>query len=145
MVRYEPIRVMAAFAFLLMALLSFPPTTGAAQRHPVEVEKAVCSECHTDERAALDHMEDWITGHKFFAMRDRPLCSVCHQLSFCTDCHAGKGSLKPSDRYKDMPGRALPHRGNYLTQHMIDGRVNPAPCFRCHGRQNNERCKLCHR
>jgi hypothetical protein len=26
----------------------------------------------------------------------------------------------------------------------IDGRINPASCFPCHGRQNNERCKVCH-
>jgi hypothetical protein len=39
----------------------------------------------------------------------------------------------------------MPHRGDYITQHQIDGRINPAPCFRCHGRRNNERCAECHR
>lgn len=146
MIRHHPIKtVVLAFAFVLIVSLASARTTGAAQRHPVEVEKAICSECHTGGRAALDHRENWIFSHKFFATRDEPLCGVCHQLSFCTDCHAGKDVLKPSDKYKDMPGRTLPHRGNYITQHMIDGRVNPAPCFRCHGRQNNERCKLCHK
>jgi hypothetical protein len=39
----------------------------------------------------------------------------------------------------------LPHRGDYLNQHMIDGRINPALCARCHGRTDNQRCRACHK
>jgi hypothetical protein len=38
----------------------------------------------------------------------------------------------------------MPHRGNYVTMHKIDGKVDPASCYRCHGRGNNERCMSCH-
>jgi hypothetical protein len=28
---------------------------------------------------------------------------------------------------------------------MIDGKIDPASCYRCHGRTNNEQCVQCHR
>ncbi|MBI5666056.1 MAG: cytochrome C [Nitrospirae bacterium] len=113
--------------------------------HPVEIERPICSECHIDEHAAMSHTSDFLTRHKFYAARWRQACSLCHRESFCNDCHANKEELKPSDKFKDSPDRSLPHRGDYLTQHTIDGRINPAPCFKCHGRKNNERCGACHR
>jgi len=115
-------------------------------KHPVDIEGAPrCSECHTDGRSALDHGPDFSFRHKFYAAQQRQTCSLCHQPAFCADCHANKEELKPSDKYTDAPQRFLPHRGDYLHQHKIDGKINPASCFPCHGRQNNERCKACHR
>jgi hypothetical protein len=29
--------------------------------------------------------------------------------------------------------------------HRIDGKVDPASCYRCHGRTNNEKCIICHK
>ena len=54
-----------------------------------------------------------------------PASSVTAE-SFCSDCHAHREELKPSDKYKEYVTRDLPHRGDYLTQHQIDGRINPA-------------------
>jgi hypothetical protein len=117
-----------------------------AKWHPVEVTTPVlCSKCHTDSRSTLDHLPNYIERHKFYASQQKNSCGVCHKESFCSDCHTHKEEIKPSDKYKDAPHRALPHRGDYLTQHKIDGRINPAPCFRCHGRNNNRRCIACHR
>ncbi len=117
-----------------------------AKKHPMEVESPpICRDCHTDWRAMMDHTQDFIQRHRFYAAQKRNVCDGCHALSFCADCHANKEELKPSDKYKDSPGRAMPHRGDYLTQHKIDGKINPASCFPCHGRQNNARCKVCHR
>jgi hypothetical protein len=123
-------------------------TASIAAKHPdlPDPNKApLCSDCHSDRRSALNHTADFSTRHKFYAMQQKQSCTICHKESFCADCHANKEELKPSDKYKDSPERALPHRGDYLTQHKIDGRINPASCFPCHGRQNNERCKVCHR
>lgn len=136
---------------LLPALLTFilyacAHTQSIAAKHPMDVEgMPMCSDCHTDARGALNHTSDFYTRHKFFAEQSKQTCGVCHNESFCSDCHAHKEDLKPSDKYKDSPERALPHRGDYLNQHKIDGRINPASCFPCHGRQNNERCKVCHK
>ena len=122
-------------------------TAGAVVKHPMEVEvPVICSQCHDDWRGSLDHTAEFGgLRHKFSARQNKQACGLCHAESFCSDCHANKEQLRPSDKYKDAPERTLPHRGDYLNQHKIDGRVNPASCMRCHGRQNNERCKACHR
>ena len=138
----------ALLAVSLLSVYSCAGTNSLAKSHPVEVKElaeAVCSKCHTNEWAALDHVGDFLAKHKIFAAQKKQACEVCHAESFCTDCHASKAGLSPSDRYKDSPEISYPHRGDYLTQHMIDGRVNPALCMKCHGRQNNERCRACHK
>jgi hypothetical protein len=133
----------AAFAAVIAACAK---TASLAARHPMEVEgMPICSDCHSDGRAALSHTAEFSFRHKFYAAQQKQTCSLCHNDSFCSDCHPHKEELKPSDKYKDSPERALPHRGDYISQHKIDGKVNPASCFPCHGRQNNERCRACHR
>ena len=121
-------------------------TNSVARVHPVEVTGLPnCSECHTDSWSSLNHKApDFMEKHKIYA-GSKFACAACHQESFCADCHAHKEEIKPSDKYKSSPERFLPHRGNYLSQHRIDGKINPASCVRCHGRQNNEGCKTCHR
>lgn len=114
--------------------------------HPMELKSApACSECHNDDRSALDHTDYFAgKGHADFASQGSQ-CYMCHRESFCSDCHANKEELKPGDKFRDRPDRFFPHRGDYIAQHKIDGKINPAPCFRCHGRDNNERCRACHR
>ena len=129
--------------FILFACAT---TKSLPARHPMEVQgMPLCSDCHTDGRTSLDHRQDWNSRHKFQAAQQQRTCELCHAQSFCADCHANKEELKPSDKYKDAPQRTMPHRGDYLNQHKIDGKLNPASCFPCHGRQNNERCKTCHK
>lgn len=139
------------FLLLLVVLVQTVSAPGSfaasAMKHPVEVEvPAICSQCHQDWRSGLDHTAEFGKfRHKFMAQQNKQACGVCHVESFCSDCHANKEFLKPSDKFKDSPERSLPHRGDYLNQHKIDGKVNPASCMKCHGRQNNERCKTCHK
>ncbi len=114
--------------------------------HPMEVTAPPqCSDCHTDWRASLNHTSDFAARHRFYAEQQSRTCSLCHKEAFCSDCHAHKEELKPSEKYTDSPERTLPHRGDYLNQHRIDGQINPASCMKCHGRSNNERCIACHR
>lgn len=136
--------LLPAFALLVHVPVS---SAGTAAKHPVEVEAPVlCSQCHTDWRSSMDHSAEFgRLRHKFSARQNKQTCGLCHVESFCSDCHANKDQLKPSDKFKDNPDRALPHRGDYLNQHKIDGRINPASCMKCHGRQNNERCRVCHK
>ncbi|HWR72999.1 MAG TPA: cytochrome C [Nitrospirota bacterium] len=131
---------------LAAGLYACAQTASFAKKHPAETESPpICRDCHTDWRATMDHTQDFIQRHRFYAAQKQNVCDGCHAPSFCADCHANKEELKPSDKYKDSPERAMPHRGDYLTQHKIDGKINPASCFPCHGRQNNARCKVCHR
>lgn len=132
---------------ILSVLYACANTTSIVRTHP---EKVVglpdCSECHSGKLAAFNHKAPgFFAKHRFYAQEQRMACAACHEESFCSDCHAHKEEIKPSDKYSDSPERNLPHRGDYLSQHKIDGRINPASCARCHGRQNNEGCKTCHR
>jgi hypothetical protein len=139
--------VLLLLPVLMLALYAPAAAAGTAVKHPMEVEAPViCSECHDDWRSSMDHTAEFgKLRHKFMAQQNKQACDVCHVESFCSDCHAHKEYIKPSDKFKDSPERAIPHRGDYLNQHKIDGKVNPASCMKCHGRQNNERCKTCHR
>ncbi len=132
---------------LIFALFACAATHSMATKHPIALEgvKPVCSDCHSDWKTSFDHRADFMSKHRFLAMQQRPVCGVCHAESFCSDCHAHKEEIKPSDKYTDEPERTMPHRGDYINQHKIDGKINPASCFPCHGRQSNDRCKVCHR
>jgi hypothetical protein len=130
----------------LFGVYACAQTASIARWHPVEVSaKPMCADCHMDGRAALNHTDAFSARHRFFAQQQSATCAVCHKESFCSDCHAHKEELKPSDKYKSSAERTLPHRGDYLNQHRIDGKINPASCMKCHGRSNNERCGLCHK
>ena len=123
------------------------------ERHPVELtEIPQCTACHPEDTtiaskpiATFVHDRGWHRSHRFPAAETSKLCNICHKVSFCADCHAYKDELKPSEKYSGSTERWLPHRGDYLFQHRIDGRIDPVPCFRCHGRQNNRSCKRCHK
>ncbi len=142
----KKILVILTVPLILSVLYACSTTTSIVQVHP---EKVVglsdCRECHPDTWAAFNHRAvGFFEKHRFYAQEQRQACATCHEESFCSDCHA-RGEIKPSDRYADSPERNLPHRGDYLSQHKIDGRVDPTACAKCHGRQNNERCATCHR
>jgi len=132
----------------LRALPSLPAS------HPEELSAGPvsCAECHEDQQkgtmkafAAFNHSQVFIKNHRFYAASDDALCSSCHKASFCTDCHSNRGALKPSLINGNRPDRMMPHRGDFLTLHKIEGKLDPASCYRCHGRANNERCVACHR
>lgn len=139
--------ILPVMLLLASCLFACANTRSIAKVHPENVTGlADCTECHADRLAAFNHRaSDFYAKHGFYAGEQRAACAACHEESFCADCHAHKEEIKPSDKYKDSPELALPHRGDYLSQHKIDGRINPASCVKCHGRQNNERCKTCHR
>lgn len=132
---------------IVFALYACANTISIVKQHPEKVTGlSDCSECHTDIWKAFNHKApSFFEKHRYYAQQQRTACEACHEQSFCSDCHAHKEEIKPSDKYADVPERTLPHRGDYLSQHKIDGRIDPVSCAKCHGRQNNERCKICHR
>jgi hypothetical protein len=132
---------------LASSLYACANTASLARVHPEKVTGlADCTECHQDNWGAFNHKApDFMQKHGVFAGSSRAACASCHEESFCSDCHAHKEEILPSDKYRNAPERFLPHRGDYLGQHKIDGMVDPASCVACHGRQNNEGCKRCHK
>ena len=128
---------------------------GLPASHPETLaigQQVNCSECHEDQQKgtmkafnAYNHSKSFVKNHRFYAASDDRLCVTCHKSSFCTDCHTNQVEMKPSTRYGDRPDRDMQHRGNFMTMHKIEGKLDPASCYRCHGRANNERCVACHK
>ncbi len=148
-------------AALFGALLTVPACSlfstesSIASRHPeaLPAGRPNCSECHEDQLlngslkpyAAFNHSALFVKDHRFAAGRDERVCAVCHAASFCNDCHANRIEIKPATLHGDRPDRELIHRGDFLTRHRIEGKIDPASCYKCHGRANNEKCLACHK
>jgi hypothetical protein len=109
-----------------------------------------CSDCHEAEPDGFpfrryEHTPLFGDNHRFTATGSQRVCDMCHHPSFCGDCHGAGAGLKPSVKNHTDTRRLAPHRGDYLIRHRIDGRLNPAKCFRCHGRPKAAKtCRPCH-
>ena len=122
-------------------------------RHPgaaeLTVSPKVCTDCHErGQELAYEryvHTADFGKNHRPEATQGEAVCAMCHQTSFCNDCHATRVELKPSLKNQSETYRSSPHRGDYLSRHRIDGRVDPTSCFRCHGNPKSaQTCARCH-
>ncbi|MBI5656319.1 MAG: cytochrome C [Geobacter sp.] len=129
-----------------------PALPAVGHPEPLPQGRPICSDCHEvpmkdslKSYAVLDHTATFVKDHRFAAASEAGTCAVCHKESFCNECHANYVEVKPSTLHGDRPDRDLPHRGDYLSRHKVDGRLDPASCYRCHGRTNNEKCVTCHR
>lgn len=148
---------LAVFALLWMltGCSMFSGQTSLAPSHPerLPIGRPVCGDCHEGEMkgslkpyTAFNHTETFVvSGHRFAAGRDERVCAVCHASSFCYDCHGTRIEIKPATKLGNRPDRELIHRGDFLTRHRFEGKIDPASCYACHGRANNEICVTCHR
>lgn len=122
------------------------------EKHPEELGRGnpVCTDCHEPSGKYIpfkrfNHTLYFLENHRLEAGQAVQVCQMCHQESFCNDCHAARVELKPSVKNQTDTYRRMPHRGDYLARHRIDGRVDPTSCIRCHGNpQTNKRCAPCH-
>jgi len=140
--------VLTACATMLSPEKSLP----AAHPEALGEKRVLCSECHEEQAkgalksmASFNHTPLFVSEHRLYAANSERLCSTCHATSFCNDCHATKNEVKPSQKLGNRPDRDLVHRGDYMTRHRIEGKIDPTGCYRCHGRANNEQCVSCHR
>lgn len=121
-----------------------PEDSGIGKRPPI------CVDCH-DARSEdfnwqqFDHTSYFADNHRQLASRNAQVCAMCHQSSFCNSCHATGIELRPSVKNQTDTYKRTPHRGDYLSRHRIDARVDPTSCFRCHGNPKAARnCVRCH-
>ncbi len=145
----------AVFIALLSGCSVLSTSPSVPPRHPEDLAgttRVDCRECHSDlSTGALKaydsfrHTTVFARYHGNYARQGQNLCASCHGPSFCQGCHARKEELKPDARQADRPDLALPHRGDYIVQHRLDGRMDPGSCFRCHGNRNDAKCRACHR
>jgi len=109
-----------------------------------------CTDCHDPDEGPVsfeqfNHGILFAENHGTIGSRYGRTCSACHRDNFCTDCHGFGIELKPSVKYQTETYRRMPHRGDYLSRHIIDGRLNPASCYRCHRTPKSyQSCKPCH-
>ena len=155
--RFPQTLTFLVLAGLLLALaacaqLKALPNLPATHPEALATGPVSCTECHEDQQkgtmkafASFNHSAAFKANHRFYAASDDALCASCHKVSFCADCHTNQTEMKPSVKIGSRPDRTMPHRGDFLTLHKIEGKLDPASCNRCHGRANNERCIVCHR
>lgn len=143
-----------AFVLLMAACAGLQNGYKPQARHPAADnlgrQPKVCSYCHGvgddhETYGIYDHTADFGMNHRVPAYQGEAICAMCHQTDFCSDCHATRTELKPSIKNQEETFRPMQHRGDYLTRHRIDGRVDPTSCFRCHGNPKSaETCARCH-
>lgn len=93
-----------------------------------------CSTCHPkdfDLKPVNHKSADWLPPkHSKAAKQERKNCQMCHQETFCSNCH----------------GMQMPHPADNWTkgakQHTAIGKANPASCTKCHRQQDF--CSTCH-
>lgn len=146
--------ILLAFLLLLAACALDKGGYVLPEQHPVDAElppqPPICVDCHEARNedfnwAQFNHTVYFGEDHRQPAYRQNQVCSMCHTRSFCSDCHATRIELKPSVKNPTETYRRMPHRGDYLSRHRIDARVDPTSCFRCHGNPKTaQTCTPCH-
>jgi len=145
--------VLIAFTFAaLAACAAFKAEPRFPAVHPEQLGnvRPTCTECHDAgakhfNYAQFNHDTSFVGPHRQQAYQNPEVCAMCHAQSFCNDCHADRVELKPSSKNPSDTYRVMPHRGDYLSRHQIDGRVDPTSCFRCHGNPRSAKsCAPCH-
>jgi len=150
---FSPLAVLIICLAVLAACSTMNNSFQLPNNHPspddLGEQPKVCTNCH-DARGDIPferfvHGPTWGENHRQAAYQGERVCALCHQTSFCNDCHATRVELKPSLRHQTDNIRRMPHRGDYLSRHRIDGRVDPTSCFRCHGNPKAAAtCVTCH-
>lgn len=154
--RSAPLLLFAAVLAVFFAGCSaLSSTPSVPPKHPEDVsgwKRVDCLECHEDVStgalkpySSFRHSSVFLQQHFLYATQGQTLCASCHKPSFCETCHTRDGEIKPNTRFGDRPDMGLPHRGDYIVLHQLDGRIDPGSCFRCHGNKNNDTCRACHR
>jgi hypothetical protein len=116
--------------------------------HQADFDNARCTLCHEQSSLSqlvpttfLAHSSSWIRDHGLAASRSSKVCNGCHSQQQCTDCHDQTQTIRIALRRLDAVDWELLHRGDWLTQHPIEARSQPATCQRCHSVSS---CSSCH-
>lgn len=93
-----------------------------------------CDVCHPSDyepRPASHRTGRWSRIHGRVATADRAQCAMCHEESFCTDCH-GLEMPHPTGWAKGEPA-----------SHATYAEQDPEVCSRCH-LEKPDLCSMCH-
>ncbi|OQY26461.1 MAG: hypothetical protein B6244_13400 [Candidatus Cloacimonetes bacterium 4572_55] len=110
-------------------------------------EMPICMDCHDGHQAGREcevchagvprpnlrpknHNELWLHAHRSESRDSRDQCSLCHEQTYCQDCHQGFNIT------------AFVHDKDYLMQHGLDARLRITDCDACH--DSEQFCQECH-
>lgn len=117
--------------------------------HKKDLDGGDCRMCHDrldtyPERptAVIPHKPGFFARHRVEALASEDTCAQCHRQSFCTDCHGGNMTVRPSLRTPERVDREFMHSGDWLSRHGMEVRVVDTGCLKCH---NTSFCSSCHR
>ncbi len=87
-----------------------------------------CQECHAVMRPKSHTLRFRSVAHGREAASDPRACATCHEVDYCSECHAQR---PPS------------HRADFANRHDRVARLNPRSCTTCHTFEST--CVECHR
>jgi hypothetical protein len=102
-------------------------------REPGAKAPGTCETCHSkafNGRPESHKSGDWRTAHGKAALTAKQPCTMCHEKSFCKNCH-GLDMPHPADWVKGNPG------------HSTFGAQNRQVCAQCHTAKP-DLCSMCH-
>lgn len=101
-------------------------------RTPGAKAPGTCSTCHPASFSLRpeSHRTEWQARHGKVALRDRQQCVMCHETTFCTNCH-GVQMPHPKDWVRGVPG------------HSTVGAARRSVCAKCHT-EKPDLCSMCH-
>jgi hypothetical protein len=107
-----------------------------------------CSQCHADLSetgsepfAMFNHDGDFLRRHGNLSRSEAVVCQHCHTEDQCAACHAKTNPIRASIRDRSSVDRDFVHRGDFLTRHAIEARLDRMSCFKCH---ESNTCSECH-
>ncbi len=102
-----------------------------------------CTECHRDADVSPNHRVGWNADHRLVAVKADAPCAMCHEQSWCQDCHFGGGIDAGLHVANDRGPNYKPksHRTSFIEIHPISAFDNPNTCQRCH---QASFCSECH-
>jgi len=127
----------------------YPPMRTCIGCHDEDFKLGRCRLCHQSTglsklvpKTFLRHDFEFVRNHGTEATRYAKVCSQCHNQKVCADCHDQSQPLGTAARRPDAIDRGVNHRGDYLSRHPIEARLEPARCTTCHTPRSCQGCHL---
>ena len=117
--------------------------------HQKDMDAGRCQLCHDrldlnprTPKTVYSHAPGFFERHgRKAAAGEQDQCAVCHDQSFCADCHARTMTVTPALRFPERVDRSTVHGGDYISKHVLEARTGDTGCLKCHG---TSFCEACH-
>jgi hypothetical protein len=126
---------------------AMPKHAQCMECHKDDFDGMLCAKCHFDFAAmglkklsSYTHANDFKSRHAEYARKSAQGCVQCHTESYCLDCHSKHEGLKPSLKFPEKVRAGLIHRGDWMTVHRVEAKVDSASCLKCHVTGECDKC-----